>query len=273
MHYLDEVFTIVASKLNNDIASIIMKMFKSPMQCIFEKAYDLDDSIVIPLEKDNHFKSFNDAVRHYNLRINYDRLEKILLFLRQSHFSNFTLFEYEKMQAYLHYQNFLLKCVIENTFNPKTTLFVIRNNKIFLKKGEITTMRMSEIVDLTGKVAIYALGSPVCILEKGDIACSFLSNSYGGWGIYAIEDTIITFDSYIMNDVNIRSSLYNKGCNVTNFCYKKEDGCTMYDKYKYIPHNVMEKYNLPKDYLDINRHITNTKISEYFYKFFLWPDT
>ena len=275
MHYHDEIFAILASKLNNDIARTIMKSFKTPMQCLFETAYDLKESTIIPLEKDNYFTTFRDARYYYYMDIG-KHLNEILRLLQISYFSYFQMYGNMKLEIFLHYQFLLTKIVMENKFNPNTTLFVIKNNKIFLKKGEYTAMRMAEIVDLTGKVAIYSGRSTPCILEKGDTACSFLTHCFEGWAIYAIEDVSITFDSYIMNNEKFAFNLINKSCNVTNFCYTKDKYYKVYDKYKYISQDDIKKYNLPKDFVSLN-HINGLVnfdiIDKDLYNSFLWQDT
>jgi hypothetical protein len=266
MHYHDEVFSIVASKLNNDIAGIIMKMFKTPMQCIFEKVYNLTDSVVIPLEKDNYFKSWKDASANYSS----DLREAADNFDRETFFKLVALEQsYLKKPGHLHYQRFIKNL----DFDPKNTLFVIKNNKIFLKKGERAHIFLMEIVEFTGKVVIYTSMSPVCFLEKGDILCP----AYFGYGcstLYAIEDVEITFDYYVMPlDFRTRLGDIEYPCYISNFefninCREK------YNEYKHLSDDDIKKYNIERYYFPKLLDFWECfKIKdEYFKKYFAFPE-
>jgi hypothetical protein len=268
MHYRDEVFSIVASKLNNDIATIIMKMFKSPIQCIFEEAFGLEHSTVIPLEKDEIFTSLKDANVHFWKTLK--EIDDCENMLNMMYFSSFSTLKFlgPSNSNYLHYQNFLNKIPIKNNNDLKNVLFVIRNNKIFLKKGETTKMFMSEIVDFTAKVVMYNPGDPVSVLEKGDVPCSYLLDWCNYRTIYALEDTTITFDCYI-TDSKIRTMICEKKLLYNKFSFVHND--EKWKKRKYLSDDDIKKYNLQKhlswaDYKKFNNKI----VEDYFCKFFAW---
>ena len=95
-----------------------------------------------------------------------------------------------------HFINFIRNFIINNQPGDiDKTLFVIRNNEIHLKKGEILSMCMTEIVNFSGKIVANYNGIWRYI-ETGNL----LIRRFHDWGcvyIYACEDTIITFDYYI----------------------------------------------------------------------------
>jgi hypothetical protein len=183
MNYVDEIRSVISSKLNNDIAGLIMKKVKTPFQAFFEEVCEINSTLIELVKDSEKFNSREEALEKFHDTNNNIVVAFMTMSCRYSFF-------------YLYYIDFLKKNILDKNIDCTKELFVIKNNKIFLRKGEMMFIYQVEIVNFTSPVAVYTSGRGYWfLLEKGDVLLGLLS--FEANYIVALDDATITFDYYI----------------------------------------------------------------------------
>lgn len=232
MDCYDLIKTILAKKLNNDIAEVIMKRYyQTTMEMVFEKVCEIDNvhafEITTDIKKDEEFTGGE-------------------MFFSTTDFADILPY----YRSYL--KNNLM---IDNYKKFDQSLFVIKKNKILLKKGEMICLHMAEITKIIGTAVITTSNKYYNKkLEVGDILLTkFLC--YDDLCIYAVVDTYIYFDYYIASTefeykFNKLASIIN-GIRLGDIIYHPTH-VIIYNK-KNLNKQQLHKWNVPENLWETNR--------------------